>query len=168
MIGAEDLEVLDGASGAVLFSAQPVDDFTGGVFVSLGDMSGDKKAELVVTPDTGGGPRVIAYRGGDFAKIDDFFGIDDPAFRGGARTALGDVNGDGYADLAVSAGFGGGSRISIYDGHALGTGFFHFLKPPRLLLPSRSSSRPPLSNCWGGPSRSALADSSDQSISDFS
>src|SRR5207244_3638653 len=42
-----------------------------------------------------------------------------PDFRGGARVAVGDVNGDGVGDLVVSAGFGGGPRISVIDGRSL-------------------------------------------------
>ena len=52
----------------------------------------------------------------------DFFGIDDPNFRGGARTAIGDINGDGNPDLVVAAGFGGGPRVSVYDGKTIRPG----------------------------------------------
>jgi hypothetical protein len=51
--------------------------------------------------------------------IADFFGIDDTIFRGGARIAVGDVNGDGAQDLVVAAGFGGGPRVSVLDGRAV-------------------------------------------------
>ena len=44
------------------------------------------------------------------------------AFTGGVYVAAGDINGDGFADLVVSAGFGGGPRTSIYDGAALAQG----------------------------------------------
>src|SRR5262249_44617816 len=40
----------------------------------------------------------------------------DSNFRGGARVAAGDVNGDGVADLVIVAGFGGGPRVEIIDG----------------------------------------------------
>ena len=53
---------------------------------------------------------------GDAAQILRYFAIDDPAFRGGARATLGDLNGDGKAELTVSAGFLGGPRITIWDG----------------------------------------------------
>src|SRR5205085_1770506 len=114
--------VLDGKTGAVLFATAPFGDFSGGVFVAAGDIDGDGKAELVVTPDQGGGPRVRVFRGGDFTTVADFFGIDDPNFRGGARAAVGDLNGDGKAELVVAAGFGGGPRVSVYDGAALAAG----------------------------------------------
>lgn len=123
------VQVIDGATGAILAEFQPFDDFTGGVFVSLGDMDGDKKDELVVTPDVGGGPRVLIFKGGDLSLMQNFFGIVDPAFRGGARTALGDMNADGFADLVVSAGSGGGPRVSIIDGKQLSQNRFRFLTP---------------------------------------
>ena len=121
--GAPDLlQVFDGKTGQELFSISPFGGFTGGLFVAAGDITGDGRADLVVTPDQGGGPRVEIFRGGDFAKIDDFFGINDINFRGGARAAVGDIDGDGHADLVVSAGFGGGPRISVWDGAALTDG----------------------------------------------
>ncbi|MBX9580938.1 MAG: autotransporter-associated beta strand repeat-containing protein [Gemmataceae bacterium] len=119
--------ILDGASGTEIFSAAPFGDFTGGLFVAAGDVDGDGQADLVVTPDEGGGPRVIMYRGGDFDPVLSYFGIDDPNFRGGARAAVGDLNADGFADIAVSAGFGGGPRISIWDGQGLAAGRFRTL-----------------------------------------
>ena len=39
--------------------------------------------------------------------------------RGGARAAVGDVNGDGRADLLVAAGFGGGPRVAVFNGATL-------------------------------------------------
>jgi hypothetical protein len=117
-----EVKILDGKTGAVLFDVHPFADFTGGVFVAAGDVTGDGKAELVITPDLSGGPRVEIYSGSDFQEIANFFGIDDPNFRGGARVAVGDVSGDGIADLVISAGFGGGPRISVYDGRSLARG----------------------------------------------
>ena len=114
--------ILDGATGDELLRLDPFDGFEGGVFVATGDLTGDGRPEVVITPDEGGGPRVRVLDGGNFTTMADFFGIDDPNFRGGARAAIGDMNGDGFAELAVSAGFGGGPRVSLYDGAALARG----------------------------------------------
>ena len=111
--------VLDGVTGANLFTTFPFDAFQGGVFVAAGDINSDGMAELVITPDQGGGPRVIVYSGGTFAPLLSYFGINDPEFRGGARAGVGDLNGDGFADIAVSAGFEGGPRVSLWDGQSL-------------------------------------------------
>ena len=117
--------VRDGATGQEVVSWQPFESgFTGGVFVAAADLDGDGKAEVVVSPDQGGGPVAAVYAGsklaagtgGDAAQIVRFFGIDDPGFRGGARPTLGDVTGDGKAEVIVSAGFLGGPRITIWDG----------------------------------------------------
>jgi Bacterial Ig domain/FG-GAP-like repeat len=115
--------VLDGKTQAQLFTIDPFEAaFQGGVFVTAGDISGDGIPDLIITPDEGGGPRVRIFSGKDFQQIADFFGIDDPAFRGGARAAVADINGDGVGDLIVSAGFGGGPRVAVFDGKSLKDG----------------------------------------------
>lgn len=100
------------------------EDFTGGAFVSLGDLDGDGREDVIISPDEGGGPRVTVFSlkpTTGLTVMANFLGINDPNFRGGARTAVGDVNNDGKPDLAVSAGFGGGPRVALYNGATLFT-----------------------------------------------
>jgi hypothetical protein len=75
-----------------------------------------QKSGASPSPDVGGGPRVRLFDGKTQRVLADFFAIDDPNFRGGVRIALGDLNGDGVADLIAGAGFGGGPRVAIFDG----------------------------------------------------
>ncbi len=118
--------VVSGADNSTLLVA-PFDpfggDFGGGGYVAAGDLNGDGRAEFVVTPDEGGGPRVTVFSlavGTTAAGVRaNFFGIDDPNFRGGARAAVGDVNGDGTPDVVVAAGFGGGPRTAIFRGQSV-------------------------------------------------
>ncbi|OWK43984.1 YDG domain-containing protein [Fimbriiglobus ruber] len=120
--------VLDGKTHQQLASFSPFETtFTGGVFVTVGDVNGDGVPDLIVTPDQSGGPIVAVYDGaslgqGKVVQLARFFGIADPSFRGGARAAVGDINGDGYGDVIVSAGYGGGPRIAIYDGKSVAAG----------------------------------------------
>ncbi len=113
--------IYDGSTGAVLRDYLAFEaGFTGGLFLAAGDFDNDGRADLVVSPDVGGGPRVRVFRGGDPTRLlADFFGIDDPAFRGGARVAAGDFNNDGVPDLVVAAGVGGGPRVAVVDGTSL-------------------------------------------------
>ncbi len=122
---ATQVVVLDGVTQKVLFTIDPFEaTFTGGVNVTAGDVTGDGLADLVITPDQGGGPRGRVFAGNTtaaaFAQYADFFGIDDKAFFGGARAGVADLDGDGVGDLIVSAGFGGGPRVAGYNGLTLG------------------------------------------------
>lgn len=116
--------IYDGATGSLVRKFSPFEaSFGGGVYLAAGDVDGDGRADLAVSPDEGGGPRVTVYRSADpDSVLSDFFGIDDPAFRGGARVALGDATGDGIADLVVAAGFQGGPRIAGYEGGSVAAG----------------------------------------------
>ena len=119
------LALLDGMTFQVIAVASPFESqFVGGIFVASADVTGDGRADVVVTADQSGGPVVVLYDGaalarGQVVQLNRFFGLNDPKFRGGLRPALGDVNGDGKPDLIVSAGFGGGPRIALWDGRTL-------------------------------------------------
>ncbi len=96
--------------------------FSGGVFVAVGDVNSDGFADIAVSADVGGGPRVRVLSGSDGTVLADFLGIEDANFRGGTRIALGDVSGDNVPDLIVAAGVGGGPRIAIFSGTSLRPG----------------------------------------------
>jgi len=117
------LRVISGATGKDLVPpfATYEASFTGGIFVTALDIDNDGKVEIAVSPDVGGGGRVqiFAFVNGSLVQRDNFFGIEDPSFRGGARISLGDIDNDGTADLIVGAGFGGGPRIAIFRGTGL-------------------------------------------------
>ncbi|CAN5353508.1 hypothetical protein BH11PLA2_BH11PLA2_19640 [soil metagenome] len=129
--GPSRLTVLDGRVGNRLIEPITVFgiDFTGGLFVSAADFDHDGQAEVVVSPDRGGGGRVTVF---NFAhgvqRLGDFFGIEDVNFRGGARVAAADVNGDGTPDIVVGAGIGGGPRVALFDGTTISRS-----KPGKLL-----------------------------------
>lgn len=66
---------------------------------------------FAVSTDSGGGPIVkISFADGSGFS---FFAYD-TSFTGGVRTAIGDVNGDGVADLITAAGPGGGPHVIIW------------------------------------------------------
>jgi uncharacterized delta-60 repeat protein len=117
------MAVINGKDNSVLLApTDPYGDpagFAGGGFVTAGDIDGDGRAEWVITPDLTGGPRVIIFGlnpDGTLRLVANFFGIQDPSFRDGARAALGDVNGDGILDVFCIAAFNGGPRTALFDG----------------------------------------------------
>ncbi|MFO0847757.1 MAG: proprotein convertase P-domain-containing protein [Gemmataceae bacterium] len=118
-----DLRVFDPRTGQQVALYETFEaSFTGGSFISAGDINDDGTDDFVVSADVGGGPRVRVISGANGSVLADFLGIEDPNFRGGARTAVADMNGDGVDDLIVAAGFGGGPRVAIFDGRTVAPG----------------------------------------------
>jgi hypothetical protein len=114
------VRIWDGATRQLIFDDTPFGDFTGGLVVAAGDINGDGVADLAIGPDVGGGPRIQLWSGGDFKPLmPDFYGLPYPDFRGGLRLAIGDFNRDGFADLVVAPGEGGGPRLTVYDGKSM-------------------------------------------------
>ena len=114
--GGPRVVVVSGANGSVLmdfFAFEP--GFTGGVYVAAGDVNADGFADIVVGAGQGGGSRVRVFSGANGSVIGDFFAYE-PTFTGGVRVAVGDVNGDGFADIITGAGVGGGPRVTVFDG----------------------------------------------------
>ncbi len=124
--GGSRIRAVDGKTGADIVSVFSAFEpsYRGGLFVALADLQGNGREEIIVSPDQGGGGRVTVFdlSGGQSRTMANFFGIDDPSFRGGARVAAADINGDGRDDIVVAAGFGGGPRVAIFNGSTVSSG----------------------------------------------
>lgn len=94
--------------------------FSGGVSTAVADVNNDGISDLICGAGAGGGPRVIVFDGKtNFTTVlQDFFAFN-PSFRGGVDVAGADFNVDGFADIVVSAGPGGGPEVRVFDANTL-------------------------------------------------
>jgi len=92
-----------------------------GIQIAMGDVNDDGIPDLVIGAGPGAQPYVEIYNGAALAKgqavlLTPAF----PAFpltvRTGVNVAVGDLNGDGYADVIVSQDGGGSSLVRIWSG----------------------------------------------------
>ncbi|AWM39736.1 Extracellular serine protease precursor [Gemmata obscuriglobus] len=109
------VKVFDGATGAQRFSFLSFDGFAGGVFVATGDVNGDGVADIVVSADAGAAPHVKVFSGADGSLLRSFLAYD-AGFRGGVRVAVGDVDGDGFADIVTGNGAGAAANVKVFSG----------------------------------------------------
>src|SRR5262249_25271811 len=112
--------------------------FNIGANVAVGDVNKDGFADIV-TGANAGNPHVKVYSGKAIAnKTFNPFKPDDSLvisffpyalnFNVGAYMTVGDVNGDGYADLITGASIGN-PHVKVYDGKAIAQGTFDSNKP---------------------------------------
>jgi hypothetical protein len=109
----------NGAFSGISFDAYDPG-FSGGVWLAVGDIDGDGKAEIITGAGPSGAPHVRAFKydpttntvvpmgGGFFAY--------DAGFRGGVRVATADLDGDGKAEIITSPGSGGGPHVRSFNG----------------------------------------------------
>jgi len=112
-----------GDANTLYFTAGP-DEESHGLFGSIrgapsrpGDQGEDDNDDEMeaVGADQGGGPHVKVFDERNGHERFSFMAFD-PAFHGGVRVAMGDVNGDGTADIVAAAGPTGGPHIKVFDG----------------------------------------------------
>ena len=114
------VQVMDTATHNLLFQLTPFGNFTGGARVAVGDVNGDGALDVIVGAGPGGGPQVRVYDGKTGQPLSgflgSFYGIQPSSFTGGVFVAVGDVNGDGFADVIVGADAGGGPQVDVFSG----------------------------------------------------
>lgn len=111
---------------ASFYAYQP--GFVGGVRVAMGDINRDGYADLVTAPGFGAGPhiaifdgRALTLGGGPQRLASDFY-IFDPSMRNGLSIAVGDIDGDGYADI-IAAPQSGLAHLRVVSGYGLAAGW---------------------------------------------
>jgi hypothetical protein len=89
--------------------------FTGGVWVAAASFNKNGRTEIVCGADRGGAPIVRVFDVITGQKFAEFLAYE-AGFRGGARVAIGDVNGDGVPDIITAPGPGRAATIRVFDG----------------------------------------------------
>src|SRR4051794_28973106 len=88
--------------------------YLGGVNVAAGDLTGDGRAEIVAAPESSSGPttpiKVYSVSGGAAVQLASF-----DSGLSSARVAVGDVNGDGKAEIVAAAGPGVAPSVRVFD-----------------------------------------------------
>jgi hypothetical protein len=114
---APELKVFSGTTGALLYDFYAfAPSFTGGLFVTAGDLNHDGTADIIVGADAGTNPEVRAFGGGALhgQLIRDFYAFA-MSYSGGVRVAAGDVNGDGITDI-ITGTARGASQVRVFSG----------------------------------------------------
>jgi hypothetical protein len=111
-----EVRVYNATTGALIYDFFPYGPgYTGGVHVAAGDVHVDGIQDIVTGPGPGGGPLVHVYNGYNLDLIASFNAYN-PNFLSGVFVAVGDVNGDGSADIITAPDKGGGPLVEAFDG----------------------------------------------------
>lgn len=117
--GGPQVNVYDGTNYQLIRSFYAYDpSFPDGIYVAVGDVNGDGFSDIITGAGAGGGPHVQVFSGLNYSNIGSFFAYAS-TFTGGVSVAGGDVNGDGYVDIVIGAGAGGGPHVRAVSGSQL-------------------------------------------------
>ncbi|MDP3964694.1 MAG: VCBS repeat-containing protein [bacterium] len=89
--------------------------YRGGLSVATGDVDGDGVDEIVTAPYSDAGPQIGIFEM-DGTAVTRFFAYAENV-RGGYNVVVGDVDGDGTADIVVSPKAGNGPQVAIFNGN---------------------------------------------------
>jgi VCBS repeat protein len=106
------------------------DGLTTGARVAVGDVNADGTPDLVVATGPGAAPIVKILDGVDGSELAQFLAYD-PGFQGGVFVAVGDVNGDGNADVITGAGQSGAPLVKVFSGADLSVLYSFFAYAPQ-------------------------------------
>lgn len=82
--------------------------------MAVGDVNGDGTLDVIA--GAGPGPQVEVFDGKTGRLLSSTVCIRPTTFTGGVNVASGDINGDGFADVIVSADAGGGPQVVVWSG----------------------------------------------------
>lgn len=104
---------ISSVSGSTI-SEFAVSEYKSGFNISSGDINGDGESEIVLSTEKGSQPMVRIYdKKGKLLKQ---FLAYDKNFKGGVKLAIGDWDGNGWDDIIVAPGQGGGPHVKIFNG----------------------------------------------------
>jgi len=121
LTGAAGNRQLAGSSG--FMAADTSDGYSGGVYVAAGDGTGNGVDSIVIGLASNGPPVVAVWSyvpSTNTATLRGFFLAYDQSFRGGISVAVGDLDGDGKAEIVTGAGPGGGPHVRVFAANGAG------------------------------------------------
>lgn len=110
---AEKGEMKISSNGRETLKFRPFGSWNGDFTMAFGDLNGDGTNEIITGAGRGGGPQIRIFN--NSGQVKGAFMAYDSLFRGGVNIAVGDLNGDGKAEIVSGAGFGGGPHVRVFD-----------------------------------------------------
>jgi len=114
--GVAQVNVYDAKTNALLGIINPFGtNYKGSIAVATGDVTGDGIEDIIVAAGRGSQPIVKVYDGSTLVQRVSFLAYSQ-TFHGGVTVAVGDITGDGRADIVVGAGIGSAPQIKAFSG----------------------------------------------------
>jgi RHS repeat-associated protein len=112
--GGPHVRVFSGETGQSIadFFAYDIS-MTSGLNVAVGDVTGDKRPDIITAPGVGGGPLIRVFDGSSLALVEEFFAFDS-SFRGGCSVAVGDIDGNGTSEI-ITGMLSNGSEVRVFS-----------------------------------------------------